>query len=332
MEFTAASAKQLNEGLAAIDFSIAIPDVGSAQTDLIRCYLSHYGLDRLKTPWPINHYLGTFDSLDYRLACHYFAVPEDRRRANIVVLHGYYDHVGLFRHAIEHCLSRGLSVLAFDLPGHGLSSGKPAAIESFDHYSQALTDCLSVACNNGVAGPWHVLAQSTGAAAVINCLLRGDGFRPAELNKIVLLAPLLRPTGWNAGLWKYHLLRWFVTRVKREFAVNSHDEEFLKFIFEQDPLQARFLQIDWVRALKDYLETFDSADCCSAAIHIIQGTEDTTVDWIYNLPALTAKFPSARTYLIDGARHHMVNESKFYRDKIFAVVDEILQESGVKGS
>jgi lysophospholipase len=324
MDFTAESARQLNESLAAVDFSRSISDTGWADSELVSCYLAHYGLDRISAPWPIHQCLGSFDSLEYRLICHYFGVPEESRRGSVVIVHGYYDHVGLFRHAIEYCLSRGCSVLAFDLPGHGLSSGDPASIDSFDHYSQALVDCLTVAGRGGVEGPWHVLAQSTGAATVINCLLSQDKFQLGELDKIVLLAPLLRPTGWKEGLWKYHLLRWFVKRAKRDFAVNSHDEEFLKFIFEQDPLQARFLKVDWIRALKVYLETFERVDSCSVPLHIVQGTEDTTVDWRYNLPRLTAKFPSARTHVVEGARHHMVNESETYRDQIFAVVDEIL--------
>jgi alpha-beta hydrolase superfamily lysophospholipase len=324
MEFTAGSAEQLNVSLAAVDFASSITDPGLADRQLLNGYLSLYGLDRLRAPWPIRQCLGSFSSLEYRLICQYFAVPEACRRGSVVIVHGYYDHVGLFRHAIEYCLSRGCSVLAFDLPGHGLSSGDPASIDSFDHYSQALVDCLAVAGSGGLEGPWHVLAQSTGAATVINGLLNQDKFQLGDFDKIMLLAPLLRPTGWKQGLRKYYLLRWFVNRVKRDFAVNSHDEEFLNFVFEKDPLQTRFLKVDWIRALKAYLEVFETADSCNVPLHILQGTEDTTVDWRYNLPRLTAKFPAARPHIVEGARHHMVNESESYRGKIFAVMDEIL--------
>ena len=228
---------QLNKTLPAMDFKLSIPD-----SEMLNVYLSHYRLNQISAPWPVHHSLGSFDSLHYRLIGQYFALPDEQSQGNVVVVHGYYDHVGLFRHAIEYCLSRGYSVLAFDLPGHGLSSGDPASIDSFDHYSQALADCLKVAREGGVEGPLHVLAQSTGAAAVINCLLNQDGFQLTDLGEIVLLAPLLRPVDWKSGLLKFHLMRWFVKRVKRDFATNSHDEQFLRFILEQDPLQTRFPQ------------------------------------------------------------------------------------------
>ena len=319
MEFLLESARLLREGLPAIDFNKSI-----VTDELTNSYLSHYQLDQLNTPWPVSHSLGGFDSRSYRLVCQYFAVPGEHNQGTMVVVHGYYDHVGLFRHAIEFCLSLGYSVLTFDLPGHGLSSGDAASIDSFDCYSQALIDCLEVARADGVKGPWHVLAQSTGAAAVINCLLSEGEFQLTELDKIVLLAPLLRPVDWKSGLWKFHLLRWFVKRVDRDFAINSHDEEFLHFIFEQDPLQTRYLMVDWVRSLKTYLNGFEAAANSSHPLHIVQGTEDTTVDWRYNLPRLTAKFPGSRTHMVEGARHHLVNESAEYRKKIFAVVNEII--------
>ena len=322
MEFTVESAGQLNESLPAVDFKASIPD-----NELISCYLSHYELDQLHSPWPIHHSLGSFDSLHYRLVCQYFAIPDEHRQGTVVVVHGYYDHVGLFRHAIEFCLSHGFAVLTFDLPGHGLSSGDPANIDSFDYYSQALVDCLQVARKNGLKGPWHMLAQSTGAASVINCLLNEDRFQLADIDKIVLLAPLLRPVDWKSSLRKFHLIRWFVKRVKRDFVTNSHDEEFLHFIQEHDPLQTRYLKVDWVRSLKTYLESFDAAANSSAPLHIVQGTEDTTVDWRYNLPKLTTKFPAARTHIIEGARHHLVNESAEYRERIFATMVEILGTS-----
>jgi len=322
VEFSLELAGQLRESLSAIDFKESIAD------DLLTSsYLNHYQLDQLQPPFPFRHSIGCFDSLSYRLVCQYFAVPDEHRQGTVVVVHGYYDHVGLFRHVIEFCLARGLSVLTFDLPGHGLSSGDPASIDSFDYYSQALVDCLQVARNSSVAGPWHVLAQSTGAAAVINCLLCRGRFQLSGLDKIVLLAPLLRPIGWKSGLLKFHLMRWFVKQTKRDFATNSHDEEFLRFILARDPLQTRYLKVDWVRSLKSYLEMFEQASSSDAALHIVQGTEDTTVDWRHNLPALTTKFPAARTHIIDGARHHLVNESIEYRKKIFTVVAEIMAAS-----
>jgi len=319
MSFTLQQALHLRDTLPDMDFATPVPG-----DDLTRAYLGHYRLDSIAGPWPVRHCLGSFPSQRYRLACQYFAVPAEHQQGTVVIVHGYYDHVGLFRHPIAFCLERGYSVLAFDLPGHGLSSGDPASISSFDHYSQALVDCLALARGAGVQGPWHVMAQSTGAAAVINCLLNGSRFPLGDLHKIILLAPLLRPVDWYSGLLKYWFMRWFVSRVARDFAANSHDNGFLRFIAEDDPLQARYLQVDWVRSLTRYLRDFRRASGCSKPIDIVQGTEDNTVDWRYNLPALSGKFSQARVHLVEGARHHLVNESEEFRERMFAELAQVL--------
>lgn len=321
MSFSRAQALHLLDTLPEMDFSQPVPG-----DDLTRAYLAHYRLEEISAPWPVLHCLGVFSSRHYRLACQYFAVPPETHRGTMVVVHGYYDHIGLFRHPIQFCLSRGYSVLAFDLPGHGLSSGDPASIGSFDHYSQALVDCLTLARRAEVPGPWQVLAQSTGAAAVINCLLKQAELPLGDLDKIMLLAPLVRPVAWHSGLLKYWLMRWFVQKVDREFAENSHDEAFLRFIASEDPLQARYLMVDWVRSLQQFLRDFRRAATSSVPLHIVQGTADTTVDWRYNLPALTARFPSAEVALVEGARHHLVNESEQYRQRVFAELERILGE------
>jgi lysophospholipase len=325
--FTLETARQLHDSLPEMDFRKLLAD-----EELTRGYLAHFQLDEIGAPWPVSHSLGYFDSLHYRLACQYFKLPAEHCRGTLVLVHGYYDHVGLYRHPIKYCLARGLSVLTFDLPGHGLSGGDPASIDTFDHYSRALVDCLQLARQQGLQGPFHLLAQSTGAATVINCLLKPGEFPLGPIDKIIFLAPLLRPMKWTGGLLAFWTLRWFTRRVKRAFAINSHDEEFLRFLENDDPLQARYLKVDWVRSLRAYLKDFEQAETSPVPLHIVQGTGDTTVDWRYNLPKLIGKFPNARTHMIEGARHHLVNESEEYRSKMFATLDLIFPNQEAKSS
>ena len=55
-------------------------------------------------------------------------------KGSVVIVHGYLDHTGLYGHLIKQLLERQLTVVCFDLIGHGLSSGEPASIDSFDQY------------------------------------------------------------------------------------------------------------------------------------------------------------------------------------------------------
>jgi alpha-beta hydrolase superfamily lysophospholipase len=52
-------------------------------------------------------------------------------------------------------------------------------------------------------------------------------------------------------------------------------------------------------------------------VTVLQGTADTTLAWRFNLKLLKKKFPQGRFIQIDGARHHLVNESEKLREKIF---------------
>lgn len=98
----------------------------------------------------------------------------------------------------------------------------------------------------------------------------------------------------------------------------------MRFIAEDDPLQARYLMVDWVSSLRVYLNDFSRAPQSGIPLSIIQGTGDTTVDWRYNLTSLQAKFPLAETFLIEGARHHLVNESGEYQERLFAIINGIV--------
>ena len=317
--FSLEEANQLRDSLQEIDFKTPVSDDAVVQS-----YIKYYGLDFNSSEQGVTHSMGCFSSQQFKVACQYFALSAHDTKGTVVIVHGYYDHVGLYNHLIGHCLSSGYSVIAFDLPGHGISSGEAASIESFDHYSEALADCLQLAQKNGLVKPWYLLGQSMGGATIINSLLKPQQFSQFQFNKIVLLAPLLKPSDWVNGQIRYFLFHLFVKRVKRDFVENTHDEEFLKFIFENDPLQSRYLPVDWVGSLKQYLKDFDLAPESQEPIHIIQGTDDNTVDWQYNLPALSGKFPNARTYIIDHARHHLVNDSVDFRGKVFATIDEII--------
>ena len=124
-------------------------------------YLRHYGIHFSESLKGVEHWFGKVPSPSHEIAAHLWR-PRDALGTSVVV-HGYYDHVGLYRHLIAHLLERGQAVLTFDLPGHGLSSGGAATIESFDHYVEAFDACLT-ALGPHLPKPWQLYGQSTGGA------------------------------------------------------------------------------------------------------------------------------------------------------------------------
>ncbi|WP_268939970.1 alpha/beta hydrolase [Parahaliea maris] len=233
------------------------------------------------------------------------------------MLHGYFDHVGLFGKLVDYGLSRGCNVLAYDLPGHGLSTGRPAAIDAFAHYGDSIA-AVTGAVDLSQLPTW-VMAQSTGAAALIDFARR----YPWPFDDTVLLAPLLRPAHWAQVRLAHVLLHRFVDSVPRRFAVNSSDAEFLAFL-QEDPLQPRRIPVNWVGALRAWLATLPLEDLGVGPALVIQGDCDGTVDWQYNLPQMSRLFPGCHIQQVPGAGHHLANESAGLRQRYYRAIDRYM--------
>jgi len=287
--------------------------------DAVQAYFAFYGIDFERRFPDLKHHFGHFSSGSYEIVAHYFALSQPR--GTCFIFHGYFDHVGLFRHIIDYCLQRQLNVVMYDLPGHGLSTGERASISSFTDYSAVLRDCLRLFAGKAPE-PWHAIAQSTGGAVMMDYLLRGETpVKVPEFSKVVLLGPLLRAAEWRWVKTAYWLGHKFLERVNRRFAANSGDEAFLTFLESVDPLQDRYISVRWVDALLRWERLFDSLPASNRRLLIIQGQRDTTVDWRYNIPAIRAKFPQAKYLPLQDAFHHLANETQAIRDKMFAAID-----------
>jgi alpha-beta hydrolase superfamily lysophospholipase len=130
----------------------------------------------------------------------------------------------------------------------------------------------------------------------------------------------LQPWGWNQSRLLYHLSRWFVKSIKRVFRPSSWDKEFLAFLKDTDPMQPRRVPTDWVGAMDEWIKEFKQLPISQFPLHIIQGNNDKTLDWVYNLERFKHKFPSSSLSVIDTANHHLVNESEALRQEIFAAL------------
>lgn len=300
-------------------------------------YFAFYDFDSIRMQGYV-HNFGGLDLAGYRIATHVWISSE--ATCNILVVPGLFDHAGLFLDVIHALLKEQYNVVVIDLPGHGLSSGPAAAINNFDEYGQLISECLA-ALSTDLPKPWHALGQSTGCAGIMNYLLRSPpagstaiqlssipSNRRVTLEKVVLLAPLLRPVHYGIVRLAYRLLSSFVKHIKRNFTRNSHDSAFLSFIEQKDPLQPRFISVAWVGAMVRWAEEFVDKPTTDTSTHvpmlIVQGTDDQTVDFEYNIPHIKSKFPVCDVAYVGGAMHHLARESDIYRGQVLKSVSEFL--------
>lgn len=276
-----------------------------------RRYAAYYGID-FSDHAP--QHLGRIQVDEFAVAVQVWLPPQ--ARGTLIILHGYYDHMGLYRHLIHWALQHGLAVMAFDLPGHGLSSGERASIDCFLRYQKVLDEVLIHASGWGLPAPWHLLGQSTGGAILIDKLLHGP--LPEQLGRSVLMAPLVRPRKWGVSQVSLRLLGGFVQQLGRRFTENSTDQAFLDFIRERDPLQSQVLPVAWVQALEKWIPRIEQAEPTAHTPLVIQGQLDGTVDWQHNMRVLEQKFDNPKMFFLPKARHHLANEDALIRREYLA--------------
>ncbi len=282
-------------------------------------YYDFYELDfRAEIPG-LTHLLGWITTGSHRLAVQSFIPPAAHGTA--VVCHGYYDHVGLYGHLLRFLLAEGLAVVTFDLPGHGLSSGARANIDSFSEYVSALDNVVTVAVAAArLPQPWHIIGQSMGGAIVMEYLVQHTA---DDFAKVVLLAPLIRPAAWSINRIIYGLARRFVTERPRTITRNAENAEFLD-LMACDPLAPQTLPMQWIAAMVAWMAQFEAYPVLPFAPLVVQGHADRTVGWRHNLKILASKC-TFDLLEIPLARHHLVNESPEIRAEMFAWLAERLR-------
>ena len=254
----------------------------------------------------------------FRVVEHYWQAQKPNGKT-LYLCHGYLDHTGLYPRLIRWGLARGYHIHSFDLPGHGLSAGEPAAIDSFDQYSEVLLQII----NRQQVDEFILVGQSTGCAVIANAMLQPQTFafnKPPE--DTVLLAPLLRSRGWGLMRYLYHVLKYFKHSIKRAEHAAGHDHEFNEFVDNKDPLQASKIPLSWLGAMDQWYKRLrkDSHPLLTpqkdAKVLIVQGDADSVVDFKYNLPRLQHYLPSSTIHWINGAEHRLANESDAFWRKV----------------
>lgn len=295
---------------------------GSQQlSDEMVAYCRFYGLDLWLEHPDLAYHQGYVQACDHQIMVHYFRLPDPApARGTVFILHGYFDHVGLYSQLIDRCLGAGFDVLAYDQPGHGLSSGTPAAINSFLEYQSVLAEVMAQVKEH-LRQPWFAVGQSTGAAILIDYLLSNHhNQETSEFRKVVLLAPLVRPAGWLGAKLLHSIVKPFLVRWRRVFAENSGNTRFLRFLREHDPLQARAVHVGWVSALRKWVPHIESARPVDFPVTVIQGQQDLTVDWPHNLRIIRNKFGAVQELAIPDGRHHLVNEAQNLQATVFNTI------------
>jgi len=290
-------------------------DEPSQLSALSKAYLDFYKLPLPETQWCVS--LGTLNINQQSIFC--ASWRPNNAKATALIVHGYMDHLGLYKHLITFLLSQNIAVVCFDLSGHGLSAGEPGHINDFAEYTDVL-ETLIETCQQHFPAPLHGLGQSMGGAILLKHLINYSDISVYPFDTLNLFAPLLYPKAWTISRIFLPFIKPFRRSIKRVFRPSSYDLVFLDFLRHKDPLQPLTIPVTWLGAVDNWIKEFETSEGSDFPVNLIQGTADKTLDWQRNTGVFTDKLPNLHLCMIDHANHHLVNEIESLRCEIFNAI------------
>lgn len=246
------------------------------------------------------------------------AGPRPEVTGVVAVVHGYGDHGGRYAWLGEDLAARGWALYAYDLRGHGQSSGRRGQVRRFDEYLDDTEVFLDEVRRAQPGKPVFLLGHSMGGLV---CARLAE-VRPPDVAGLILSSPFLQlaeavPPSRVAGvkvLAKVWPNRDIGNSVRA--AQLSHEESVVE-AYVTDPLVHHVAPARWAVALLGAQDAaMAEAGSITLPLLVLYGTEDQVVDFAF-IEALYAQAASADKSLLryEGYYHECFNETG--REQVF---------------
>lgn len=246
-------------------------------------------------------------------------------RAQIVVVHGYCEHRGRYRHVAQHLNGHGYRVLVGDLRGHGESAGERGYVERFANYIEDL-EALRKGfekhpAKNSPGLPTAVLGHSMGGLVVMAYLLaRPDSFAVAAITAPFLGLKLQVPA-WKRTMGLVASMLHPTLKLPNGLPASavSHDPEVVR-LYETDPLITHNATARW------FTETVSTQADVRMRVGRLQTpllmqiagddriVDSATAETVFGLVGSSDK----KKIVYDGLFHEILNEREPDRQKVLA--------------
>lgn len=219
-------------------------------------------------------------------------------RGEVIVAHGFGEHSGRYGPLIDHLISRGYSVTAYDHRGHGQSEGLPGHVDRFFDYEADLGKVISHTKSRYDPAKLFLIGHSMGGLVTLRYLAQsssallkayaaksksGSLVNPNPLDRIagaVISAPLLA-LAVQAPSHKLLIARiaaLVAPRMRMDNEINpsvlSRDPEVGR-AYAADPLVHRLVSARWfAEATRAMDEVIQQAEKITLPILVMHGTAD----------------------------------------------------------
>jgi alpha-beta hydrolase superfamily lysophospholipase len=140
--------------------------------------------------------------------------PDGRPKAVLAIVHGHGEHSGRYRNVFEYFAPRGYALHAYDLRGHGRSSGQRGSIHDWADYREDTRTFLGLVRAGEPGIPLFLFGHSLGGLIVLDYGLHTTD----DLKGVVASGPVLGPPQIPAALLG---LSKVLSRVWPRFSLNS---------------------------------------------------------------------------------------------------------------
>jgi alpha-beta hydrolase superfamily lysophospholipase len=202
-------------------------------------------------------------------------LPQGKAQAVVVIVHGFSDHCGRYNTLTEALLQHHLAVYAYDLRGHGRSSGKEGHVDHFDDYRQDTRKFIDFAHQRHPGLPLFLFGHSMGGLIALDQAL----YFPEELSGVIASTPLIGTPAVNpVKLWSARLLSRLWPTLSMNVGLDetaiSRDEEVVR-AYRDDPLVRGRGSVRLATELEDAMsETQANAHLLKIPLLIYFGSED----------------------------------------------------------
>ncbi len=263
-----------------------LPPVGPALTEY-RARLLSLGTWGPQTVW---HQAGTIPwvhgNTAERLGINVFS-PAGPSRGVVLFVHGYLAHAADFAYTFSLLTGQGWTVVTVDLPGHGLSTGVRADIDTFDDYGRAVRSWLGWFHAQNLPGPVVLLAHSLGTAASLEALWQPDVPVP---DQVIFCAPLLRVLWHKWLVVGEKVAGWALREVPSQLGTDGY-------------LDGTAATVHWFTVLRQWLRRLDDRPSLNLPLTIVSGDQDQVVDQAWNRARYRRLVPHHRYVLLPGLDH-----------------------------
>lgn len=245
--------------------------------------------------------------------------PQRDPVASVLIVHGIGEHSGRWEHVGEHMASEGVDVHAFDLRGHGASSGRRVHVAHFGEFGSDLGGRLSAVRAAAPDRPLVLYGHSLGGLIALWYVLRAvqaNGGRAVDVRTtpfpdlLVLSAPGLDST---IPVWKMQLAR-ILGRVTPTLPIPNRfagsllsSDPAVGERYHADPLVMQFATAGFgAAALAEQAWVRSSLASLTIPTLVIHGEDDRLVPPWASAPLADIPVVTRRTY--PGIRHELHNE------------------------